>query len=169
MELSQAKYIADGVVSKLAPFCDRLAIAGSVRREKAEVGDIEVICIVKKVALKDIFDNKIGEQPVKGFCDVVNAWTKVKGDPTGKYTQRILPEGIKLDLFMTTVDAWGYIMVIRTGSVEFSKKVAARWVKFGYNGVDGMLNDGRRPVPIYSEMALFNLLGIPWIEPKDRL
>ncbi|OQA38465.1 MAG: hypothetical protein BWY51_00931 [Parcubacteria group bacterium ADurb.Bin316] len=34
------------------------------------------------------------------FSEIVNKWKKVKGEPIGKYTQRILPEGIKLDLFM---------------------------------------------------------------------
>lgn len=169
MELSEAKFIADGVVAKLAPYCDRIAIAGSVRRQKPEPRDLEIVCIPKKTTLKDMFEKKIGEVPVAPFCKIVAGWQAVKGTPTGKYTQRILPEGIKLDLFMTTVDAWGYILAIRTGSDEFSKKIASRWVKFGYHGVNGMLNDGRRDVPIYEEHDLFRILGMPYVDPKDRI
>ena len=41
MKLAKAKAIADKYVALLAPFCDRIEIAGSIRREKEEVGDIE--------------------------------------------------------------------------------------------------------------------------------
>lgn len=168
MELTQAKFIADGVVAHLAPYCERIAIAGSVRRLKPEPRDIEVVCIPKRVIDYDMFDKPIGSKNHPMFQQAVNLWEKVKGVPDGKYTQRILPEGIKLDLFMATKENFGWLMVIRTGSDDFSKKIASRWVKFGYHGVNGMLNDGRRDVPIYEEMDLFKLLGMEYIEPQNR-
>jgi hypothetical protein len=43
------------------------------------------------------------------------------GQPTGKHTRRILPCGMKLDVFMVTADTWGLQLAIRTGSAAFSK------------------------------------------------
>lgn len=68
---------------------------------------------------------------------------------------------------------WGLIFAIRTGSAEFSHKVLARgWVRAGYKSVNGML---RQNVPPYKEIIdvreekdLFNLIGVPYIEPKLR-
>jgi len=169
MELSHARFIAEGVVSKLTTFCDRIQIAGSIRRQKPEVRDIEVLAIPKRKIIRDLFDNPAGEVAIPEFCDVVNQWKKVKGDPQEKYTQRELPEGIKLDLFIATKENWGYLLVIRTGSVEFSRSVASRWTKLGYRGVNGMLHKGERAINIYNERDLFNLLQMPWVEPKDRI
>lgn len=49
MILSRAKVLAEEVRQVLAPYCEQIEIAGSIRREKAEVGDIEIICIPKFV------------------------------------------------------------------------------------------------------------------------
>lgn len=45
MPLAKAQKIAENVKSFLEPYCQRVEIAGSVRREKTEVGDIEIVVI----------------------------------------------------------------------------------------------------------------------------
>lgn len=110
MILTDALEIANRVKNELAPHCYRIEIAGSIRREKPEVKDIEVVCI------PHIYDTGLFES---GIATVVNQWEKVKGELEWgkcKYTQRILPEGIKLDLFFATPNNWGLIFAIRTGS-----------------------------------------------------
>jgi len=161
MKYELAKKIADNIIDLLHPLCARVEIAGSIRRKKPEVGDIEIVCIP---ASKDLSEFKV-------FCEVVNQWQKVKGEPTGKYTQRILPEGIKLDLFMCEEDNWGNIFSIRTGSSEYSHKVLARgWVRAGYKSIDGYLTDcNGKKVPLREEKDLFELINIPYIEPEKRL
>ena len=42
--LARAQVVAAEVVALLAPACERIEIAGSVRREKTDVGDIEIVC-----------------------------------------------------------------------------------------------------------------------------
>jgi len=129
MQLSRAKVIADSVVSTLKPFCDRIEIAGSIRRQKEECGDAEVICIPKN-------------SEILSFVNTVdNLGQTIKGDPNGRYVQIILPyDGFKLDLFIVRPENWGYQFAIRTGPADFSHKVLARgWKKRGYKGIDGML------------------------------
>ena len=42
---SQVLPIAESLVEKLRPACERIEIAGSLRREKAMVGDIEIVAV----------------------------------------------------------------------------------------------------------------------------
>ncbi len=90
MELYKTLQIAEKVKAQLAPHCERIEIAGSIRRKKPDVGDIEIVAIPKPYNI-GLFES--------GIATIVKQWEKVKGELPCKYTQRILPEGIKLDLF----------------------------------------------------------------------
>jgi DNA polymerase/3'-5' exonuclease PolX len=160
MTLQQAQQIAERIKSELAPHCDRIEIAGSIRRKKPEVKDIEIVCIPKPYET-GLF--------ASGIAKVVDQWQKVKGDLPCKYTQRILPDGIKLDMFFAEPENWGLIYAIRTGSAEYSHKVlAAGWVKAGYQSRDGYLWHGRDKYNCREETDLYNRIGLTWIEPEFR-
>ena len=160
MEYKKAKEIADSVLQELKPHCERIEIAGSIRRKKANPNDIEIVAIPKPYDV-DLFES--------GIATVVNQWEKVKGELPCKYTQRMLPEGIKLDLFFATTDNWGLQLAIRTGSAEFSHKVlASGWVKNGYVSKNGILIKRGFEVHVREEQQLFDLIGIKWVEPIDR-
>ena len=45
--LRQAAALARSLVTFLEPYCDRIEVAGSVRRQKADVGDIELVLVPK--------------------------------------------------------------------------------------------------------------------------
>lgn len=178
MKLEHAKAIAEELVKQLAPHCERIQIAGSIRREKPEVKDIEIVAIPKPYEI-GLFES--------GIATVVNRWIKVKGSLPCKYTQReIAPlfhtpnaelpreellDTIKLDLFFATPKNWGLILAIRTGSAEYSHQVLAMgWVRKGYESIEGNLfhkaSRWERSIP--EEKDLFDLIGIDWVEPKER-
>ncbi len=166
MILSQALEIAGRVKSELAPHCERIEIAGSIRRQKPDVGDIEIVCIPKPYET-GLF--------ASGIAKVAGQWQKVKGEFPCLYTQRILPHPdgdhfIKLDLFIATKDNWGLIFAIRTGSAEYSHRVlAAGWVRRGYWSVGGELHNHKGDIcEIPEERDLFRLIGIPFCKPEDR-
>ena len=91
MEYSKAILIAEKVKAELAPHCERIEIAGSLRRKKEFVGDIEIVAIPKDYEI-GLFES--------GIATVINKWPKLKGELPCKNTQRMLPEGIKLDLLV---------------------------------------------------------------------
>ena len=155
MNKEEARKIALKYLNILKPYCTRIEIAGSIRREKPEVKDIEIVAIPGNI---------------ESFAREVNKLQKVKGEPTGKYTQRILPEGIRLDLFIANEKNWGLIFAIRTGSANFSHKIlACGWVKKGYHSVNGMLIDKYgNEVEVRKEEELFKLIGISYISPERR-
>ena len=160
MKYNEALLIAEKVKSLLAPHCERVEIAGSIRRRKPEVKDIEIVAIPKP------FDVGLFES---GIATVVNQWPKVKGSLPCKYTQRRLPEGIKLDLFFATKENWGMIFAIRTGSADYSHKVLARkWASLGYRSEGGHLFIDEKKLDFLEEKDLFDKLGIEYLEPEFR-
>ena len=167
MKLEKAKRIAEAVKSEMTPYCHRIEIAGSIRRNKPEVGDIEIVAIPKTYPC-GLFGDMKERHPE--LVKLIDRWEKVKGDAaTGKYTQRILPDGIKLDIFFAIPENWGLIYALRTGSAYYSYKVlASGWVKHGYHSVDGMLTIEGVVVPVRKETELFELAGVKWVDPEER-
>ena len=179
MKLDIALPIAEGWVKRLEPYCEKIAIAGSIRRRKGMVKDIEILCIPKTVDSNQ--ESLFGASTVSSYRDpgFVRVFTHMpyqdvmieKGDPShSKYMKLwLMPEKIHLDLFIATQKNWGYLLAVRTGPAEYSHKVLAnRWVKMGYHGDNGYLTRGGQPVPIPDEDTLYDLLKIPYVEPENR-
>jgi len=167
MKLKPAQIIAEKILNDLSPFAKkykgkpRIKIAGSVRRKKANVKDIEIVMVrdtLKLLYFKDYFD------PLY----------TIKGNLLGKYIRFVMPpKPIHIDLFMCNLDNWGYILPIRTGSADFSHHVLAKgWVKKGYGGSGGYLYKGARgeknKIQLYEERELFELIDLPYVEPTLR-
>lgn len=168
MPLAFARRVAEKVVERLSPHCERIEIAGSIRREKPEVGDVEIVCIPKKFT--DLLGQNLGHCPE--FVAAVTRWEGVKGDPEkGRYTQRILPvrDGVKLDLFMTDVKRWGLTMLIRTGSAEFNQKFLKRLDSAGVKMMNGRLwTLDLLELPAFEEADVFKAANMKFVEPKAR-
>lgn len=161
MQLDQATAIAERVKTQLAPHCDRIEIAGSIRRRKPDVGDIEIVAIPKPYDV-GLF--------ASGIAPIVSAWPKVRGELPCKYTQRTLPDGIALDLFFATRENWGAILLIRTGDSEFSKYMMG-WAlpAKGYQQKDGYVWKDDRKIPALEENDVFDFAGLPFIDPVCRV
>lgn len=161
MEYERAVTLASGLLAALAPSCHRIEVAGSVRRRKADVKDIELVAIprwadrpVDGQAL--LFDAEGGlfEEPVESVnllqeavqdladagrlsvikpnVDDVVAWHL---EPQGRYWRLYLPRhNLKIDLFLATPETWGLVFTIRTGSAEFARAMLARWKQVSGGG-----------------------------------
>lgn len=185
MFIRDAKAIAERLKSQMSPFCRRVEIAGSIRRGRQEVKDIEIVAVpnwgesslglfldggekINKL-LQWAFDaESVGDLTwIKPGTQEVIPW-EPKRD--GKYWRAMLCEGIKLDLFLTTAEQWGLIYLIRTGSAEFSQGVMT-YVKHqtDYRIKDGTLLDGEgEALPTPEEEDVFRLLRLDYVEPGGR-
>jgi len=162
VKLSCARPIALQIAERLRLVCDRCEIAGSVRRGKADVGDIEIVCIPAT--------SPSGVRKVAFAVHVKEIGRIVKGDPClGKYVQVWHPAGIAVDVFTAIRNNWGLIYAVRTGSAHYSHKVlACGWVRAGYHSMGGMLCTKTHKIPVREEADLFELIGIPWVPPEAR-
>ncbi|GIV65253.1 MAG: hypothetical protein AB1457_17570 [Chloroflexota bacterium] len=164
--LEFAEQIAYKYAEKLLPYCDRLEIAGSIRRRKAEVGDIEIVVLPKPFV--DLFGNENGYQdPV-----LAGVWVNKAGR---RYKQYALPEGVNLDLFIVLPPAqWGVIFALRTGGAEFSHKLVTP-KPYGYLPQEYVIKDGAvhradtgEIVPTPEEVDFLTLCGAANIPPQER-
>jgi len=165
--LKTATVIAAKYMAALMPHCQRLEIAGSIRRRKAEVGDIELVAIPKPRA--DLFGG-------------VNGWEElylpgVRAVKNGqRYKQYRLPEGVNLDLFIVLPPAqWGVIFALRTGGAEFSRKLVTHKAYGGYLPHELVVKDGAvhradtgEIIPTPEEGDFLALCGVANIAPEER-
>lgn len=145
--LKLARHIVTKLYHRLSPHCDLFDPAGSVRREKNEVGDIEIVCLPKKqkVGAIDLFGNDDRKEVVREeFTLAIKSLGKIEmGKTDGRQMKIILDRefdslithDIQLDLFMPQRDDYYRQLAIRTGSAEYSHKViASGWLKMGWCG-----------------------------------
>lgn len=170
MLYEEAHALAEEVKAVLAEGCERIEIAGSLRRKKAEIGDIELVAIPKMAPVAGLFEANAGE--ISLLDEVVSAhYPVIKGGP--KYKQLNLGN-ILCDLFIQPDPAtWGTNMMIRTGCAEFSQWMVTERQKGGalpgYMVVtDARLWAGGRLVETPEEEDFFHAIGLRWIPPEER-
>lgn len=130
--LARAEELADDIVALLRPQCNRIAVAGSIRRRKPLVKDIEIVAspLIELTAV-DLFGTLHDETDMlHAACDrlladgTVAQRLDVNGRPRwGKRLKLLSYQGVSVDLFAVMPPAsWGVIYAIRTGSAEFSHR-----------------------------------------------
>ena len=171
----------------LSPACERIEIAGSVRRRKDPVGDIEIVAIPKLCPDLEAQMSFFDEPPkmVSALDMLIGKlvseknhfkWGNKNGDLHKNFRIEFNSDGseIGLDLFITTPEQWGYIFALRTGPSEFNKA----WVTQQYKG--GLLRNEYRfeggwligpdvtRIPTPNEKEFFDLIIGGMMPPEDR-
>lgn len=162
MRLDKAHEIANDLIDWLEGSCDRIEIAGSVRRRKQEVKDIEIVAIPKYVKSPQahMFGPKeeagIGgmttrqsvvsrlEVAIGTMTQMPNPWRfddKLKRNGPRYKRLKHVDSGMVCDLFITTPEQWGLIFTIRTGPTDFSKAIVTEFHKHGWHQHLGQLHD----------------------------
>jgi hypothetical protein len=152
MSLITAQRVAEEISGLLSPVCQRLVIAGSIRRERATVGDIELVIeptystVEQRINLFDTVPVQTCELESKVLA-LVNAGLlrpRYKEDGSViaypkefKAESRYLSlwygadeaEQVKLDLFISrpkTLVWWGWLLFLRTGPGDCNRLMVSR-------------------------------------------
>ena len=172
MKLQDAREIAVRILKELEPYCKRVQIAGSIRRGKQIVKDIEIVAEPKYQYQPDLFGNMIRTSKLLTFPYFDQMGSIIKAGE--KFVQIDLREGIKLDLFIVTPPAqWGVIYLIRTGPAAFSRWMVTQRRKGGALPSNAKVKDGciyndDLPFMTYDEIDFFSFNGLEFIDPKER-
>ena len=171
MELEKARAIAEGLKKLLEKGCTKIEIAGSIRRQKPEVGDIELLCIPKFDGMVDLLDREL--KWLIGTHILQHRLTKIGSVVYGPKNKllRHVASGIGLDIFSTTEDCWAVSLVVRTGGEATNKEIASlaleRGMRFHAYGRGFTLADGSELV-CHSEEDVFKAVGLAYLEPWER-
>lgn len=166
------KRCADLLVERLRPACYRIEIAGSLRRGKPFVSDIELVAIPKPLT------NLLGESMEETEVDTLLDGLPVTFTKRGRKYQQFYFDGSQapfyVDLFLQPDPAtWGVNFLIRTGSSDFSQKMMIPLRQGGYKP-DGLeIREARlwhngAMLPTPEERDIFDYYGMRFVEPKDR-
>jgi len=175
IHLDEAQRIARYYLGLLAPACERIEIAGSIRRKKLLVGDIEMVAIPKLAVSNDLFGNPSKPHSLldDAVADLIPRGARLLKNGE-RYKQIALPEGVNLDLFIVLPPAqWGVIFLIRTGPAAFSRWVVTPRKHGGALPSNCRVKDGAvwrngEIIPMPEEEEFFRLLGLPAIAPEHR-
>lgn len=179
---SEAMPLAAGLVAAMRPYCERVQIAGSLRRGREQVGDIELVAIPRweQRAGRALFGeegvNLLHEWAVgpgrEWVCWIKPATAEIvpwQPRPEGQYWRGLVGDGIKLDLLLASPESWGVDLLIRTGSAEWNLALMTYAKRRGTPFSGGRLRDHTgRPVPTPEEEDVFGALGLAWVEPAER-
>ncbi len=163
--------IAQRLAAMLAPACDWLQIAGSLRRGTQFVGDVELVATPKIIneqsALWWLLDALLDE----------GAITKAQGiDKNGKPFTRwgekyraLLFGGVKFDLFLCDADNRGYQYLLRTGSAPANEYLATKAKgKAPFRLEGGYFWHGDQKLRVPDEQTVYRLFGMPFVAASQR-
>lgn len=161
-----ARALADRIVAELAPFCERIEIAGSLRRNLPNVGDIDLV-VLPKSGMAEAMRQRIKR----------NAAVEIDG---AQNLVVVLKNGLQVDTFIArhaeadllgdvTPCNWATLLLCRTGSKEHNIKLAQTALRNGdrWDPYAGVVKNGKA-LPADSESDIFEQLGLAYVPPARR-
>lgn len=184
---ADAHHVATELVGLLADACDRIEIAGSIRRRKGEVHDIELVAIPRVEMLpadtiwgdgelvpRDWLAGRIHQMLDEGTLaprDVLverRDLTQEVQHRMGRAYKALVYESVPVDLFITDAERWGCIFALRTGPGDWNQRLVTDCRRHFRQVQDGRVLHLGRVVPTPEEADFFRALGVPWVEPPER-
>ncbi|MEU8923261.1 DNA polymerase/3'-5' exonuclease PolX [Kitasatospora sp. NPDC048545] len=157
--LDTATELAEQLVAALSavPGCTRCAYAGSLRRMRETVGDIDVLATAEDSA------------PLMAALTGLPYVAEVIGSGTTKTSVRTT-RGVQVDLRVVPEEDWGAALVYFTGSKAHNIKLRTMAVRAGLKLSEyGLFEvDGGAKVVSRTEDEVYAALGLPWIAPPLR-
>lgn len=137
------------------PEVKRVAIAGSIRRRKATIGDIDILATSDKP--EKVMDRFISLPEVAHVYDTGPTKTNVR-----------LSYGMDADLRVVPEDSWGAALCYFTGSKAHSIALRNIALKQGLKLNEYGLFKGDKRIASEKEEDIYAALGLPYVKPEDR-
>ncbi|MGW0508606.1 DNA polymerase/3'-5' exonuclease PolX [Streptomyces olivaceoviridis] len=157
--LAPALDTAEEITAELSAVtgCERCAYAGSLRRMRETVGDLDVLVSARRSAP---FMDALCELPVT--AEVIARGAKKTSVRTGK--------GLQLDLRVVPPESWGAALQYFTGSKAHNIRTRTIAVHLGLKLSEyGVFDTGSgESVASRTEEEVYARLGLPWIPPTLR-
>jgi DNA polymerase/3'-5' exonuclease PolX len=178
LPLERARQVAQNLLADLWPGCARAEIAGSVRRRRPDIGDLEIVVIpicqadLLGAAGQSMLDDRLRVLEKNGLL------RRLKWGP--KYKQFELPHAapVKLDLNICTIETWGVRFLLSTGPADWNQRIVTpkdkgglcpNYLRFKDNRIwkDARCHRGEI-LDTPEEKDVFKVLGLTYREPWER-
>lgn len=186
LSLATAENLAGRIMDGLQSVCEpgHCIAAGSLRRLRPDVGDIELVVIPRFSA------SLLPDVPGASLLELeLNAWVQQgrllaagpnRGAALKKFYLPALGYDFKLEINISNRERWAVELAVKTGSAEFSHRlVTPRNIKIA-PGVYGLLPshctvgkgwqvfEGETRLRFPSERGFIEWVCGRWVEPKER-
>jgi DNA polymerase (family 10) len=169
--LGRAMPLAERIIEALKERCDLKAVAaaGSLRRMRETVGDIDILATVEVRGGK----RRKSDDAVPGGRAVVEAFTSVPsvedvlaaGDTKGSVRTK---GGLQVDLRVVGPESYGAALHYFTGSKAHNVRLRGRAQEMGLKVNEYGVFEGDRRVAGATEEEVYEALGLCWIPPELR-
>jgi DNA polymerase/3'-5' exonuclease PolX len=166
LPLNKAIPLAERIAAELQPFCERIEIAGSIRRQRPFCGDIDLVILTDSPAAfrHRLFKDPRTQRVLDGEINLIAR----------------LANGVQLDIFLAhpghkdllgaTPSNFGSLLLCRTGSKEHNiyliEAAKARGLK--WNPYHGVFDPQLGCIASATEEAIFSTLGLEFVIPEQR-
>ena len=167
LERSEVEHLAYKVLLEITSFCVTAQIAGSIRRCKDAINDIDIVVQPKHEAAAWV-------NIIKTVRSEFDAVTEKQGEKLAiLYLPFASKQGqghIQLDLYRATAATFGILLLVRTGSKEHNvflcNLALSKGMRLLYS--QGLVDKNGNVVAGKTEESVFEALGLPFIIPQER-
>jgi len=154
--LSEGDAVSEAIIARIASHASKVAVAGSVRRRKETVGDIDIIAVPSDSSIMDVFVSHPDISTVHS-----------RGETKSSIQLR---NGFQVDLRVVDMESFGAALLYFTGSkdhnVDLRNIAIEKDMKLNEYGL--FRREGGAPVARASEEEVYAALGMQYIEPELR-
>lgn len=159
LPLDEARRIGEEIMSRLSGLYTRAEIAGSVRRRRPVVHDIDIVLIPQLFAFPDRIIMKLKER----WPDLVI----LRKGP--KIIGVSLYRGVNVDFYASEERFFGTHLLRWTGSTEHNIKMCSQARRLGLKlAVSRGVIRGGRVIASRTEEEIFEALKMDYVSPEDR-
>ena len=165
--LDEAQRVADALlehIRKLARQVEGVQAAGSLRRSKETVGDLDLLVTMPEAHNKPRDVQAVSEH-ILGFAGIEQVLAR--GENKVSF---VLASGMQVDVRLLPPSETGAALLYFTGSKEHNVTLRSRALKMGYTLNEYALSrlKDERAVAARTEQEIYKKLGLEWIPPELR-
>src|SRR5665647_1522750 len=160
LDLDEAQRTAAEVKAAVEAQCELIEVAGSIRRQKSKVHDIDFVVVAKSDSDWLKINDKLRQLKAKPNCSgnsVIKAFVPCK-------------DGLfQVDFYRVQPSTFGIHLLVRTGSAEHNMWLAGYAISKGMRVrySEGLIKDGVA-IAGETEHGVFEALGLPYPLPSER-
>ncbi len=165
LERAEVEPLAFKIIGVIEPYCVKAEIAGSIRRRKGTVNDIDIVVEPKPRSWIKL---------IKEIRREFDAITEKQGQKLATlhvpFASKQGQGHVQVDLYRASKNTWGILLLIRTGSAEYNIYLAKLAIRKGYRLAysKGLLNEKGEVIASKTERDVFQALELDYISPQDR-
>lgn len=149
---------AKKLIGDIGQYCEKIEIAGSLRRKRPWVHDIDIVLIPTKAR----------------YWELLNHLMKLGGGAMAASGNKILRFDygrFPVDIYVADEESWATLLLIRTGSVAHNKMMCSLARRFGWvlraDG-SGLVDGAGERIAGDTEESIFKALRLKYKEPWER-